>query len=563
MADTDIKIGESNFAKDLVQCYRDAKTIRMPFEAEWRQVAEWGLPTQYGGWAVSNAAASYAGSGSTQNARIRTYDSTLKKAIPIFAAVLERLLTPGSQIYHTLTAEDERAQKNPTVLRGLDKLNRYIFKRRYEPQARFSAAQGGLYKSIGAYGNAGKLITWREPNRQMRRRGGLLYQNIQFRNLFWNVDEQDHVFQKFRRIDWTKRQAALALGDNLPDKVKRGANDSPQTYEFVHCITPSKVYDEYALDYRRHPMGSYYVFVEEPMIVKEPSGYRSDPLIIARSDTDAGQPYGYGAAQLVLSSGGLLNAMKKTWIRHAQLSAQPALLGRDDGVLSINQTPGAVNPGGVNAQGQKLVHEITPGNFQPAEKLMLQEQQDIKDALFGRIYEIVRDQPQKTATEIIDIAAREAAQLAPTMGLMQAEDIGPQIEREIDLLAEHGELEKLELPSELQELDYAPTYTSPLAKSQSSEGTAGFMRIATMAMEISKATGDNRPVRRLNFDKALPAIADQQGVNPEWIKTDDEMAADDQAAAQDKARETAVDIAAPAASVFKTMNDNQMKQPAA
>lgn len=561
MADnvTDIGLGETSFAKDMVRCYQDAKSIRMPFESEWRQVAEWGLPTQYGGWAVNNAPQSYAGSGATRNARIRTYDSTLKKAIPIFAAVLARLQTPASQIYHALQAEDERLRLNPTIMRGLAKLNSYIFRKRYEPLARFEAAQGAVYKSIGAYGNAGKLVTWREPNRQLRRRGGFLYQNIQFRNLFWNVDDQDQIFQKFRRIDWNKRQAMIALGDNCPAIIKRQADDSTQTFEFVHVVTPSKVYDEHALDYRRHPIGSYYFFVEKPTLVKEASGYSSDPLIISRTDADAGQPYGYGAAQLVLSSGGLLNAMKKTWIRHGQLSAQPALLTRDDGVMSINQTPGAQNPGGVNAAGQKLVHQIEPGNFQPAEKLMLAEQQDIKDALFGRIFEIVRDQPQKTATEIIDIAAREAAQLAPTMGLMQAEDLGPQIEREINLLGENGELAALELPSELQNTEYMPVYTSPLAKSQKSEGTAGFMRLSTMAIEIATATGDNRPVRRLNFDVALPEIADQQGVDPRWIKTNDEMAASDAEVAKQEQAKMLTDVAAPAASVFKTLNDNQMK----
>lgn len=104
-----------------------------------------------------------------------------------------------------------------------------------------------------------------------------------------------------------------------------------------------------------------------------------------------------------------------------------------------------------------------------------------------------------------------------------------------------------------------PVYTSPLAKSQKSEGTAGFMRLSTMAIEIATATGDNRPVRRLNFDVALPEIADQQGVDPRWIKTNDEMAASDAEVAKQEQAKMLTDVAAPAASVFKTLNDNQMK----
>jgi hypothetical protein len=524
----------------------------------------WACPRHYGGWATTGAPQN-AGTGAARQSRIRTYDSTLARALRIYGAVVERVMTPASQMYHMLMPENSKYLKQRSIVLGLERLNEELFTRRYQAPTRFSAAQSATYISGGAYGNAGKMVTWRKENKQRGTKAGFLYRNIPFRNLFWDVDDDEQICTKYRRIDWTAKQAAINLGDKCPQKLmdvlKQPSADQTRTWEFFQCITVQGDYDPYALDYRRMPLASYYVFVDEPCIVNEAAGYSSDPLMISRAETEGGSPYGYGDAQVVLSTVGVLNAQKKTWLRQGQLALQPPLLTRDDGVMNgpVDLTPGASNPGGVNAAGQKLVHQIDPGNFQPAEKLMLQEQQDIKDALFGRIFEIVRDQPQKTATEVIDIAAREAAQLAPTMGLMQAEDLGPQIEREINLAGENGELARLELPSELQEIDYLPVYTSPLAKSQKSEGTAGFMRLATMAVEIATATADNRPVRRLNFDVALPEIADQQGVDPRWIKTNDEMAESDAAVAQQEQAKTMVDVAAPAASVLKTMTDNQMK----
>lgn len=558
----DLVPGENNFVKDLTQRYKDAKALKMPFEADWRRVAELGLPRHYGGWVTTNAPSDAAGMGAARQSRINTYDSTLSRALPIYAAVLERMLTPGTQQYHTLTAEEDKDKKSATITRGLERLNNALFRKRYEPAARFTAAQGETYLSCGAYGNAGKLITWRQPNKQLRARGGFLYRNVPFRNLFWEIDDEEQIRTKFRRIDWTCDQAMKALGDKCPkplvEECKNPSRDRTRKWEFYHCVTPSQDWDETALDYRRHSIGSYYVFVDEPTLVREPGGYSSDPLIVSRMATEGGNPYGYGAAQLVLSTVSMLQAQKKTWLRQGQLAVQPTLLVRDDGVMNVELVPGAQIAGGVNSQGQKMVVPLEQGSFQIVEKLMQSEQADVKEVMFARIFEILKDQPQKTATEVLDIAAREAAQLSPTMGRMQAEDLGPQIEREIELLVENNALPE-GLPSELSEMPYNPIYTSPLAKSQHSESVSGFMRIAEMAMNVSKMTGDTRPVRRLNFDIALPAIAEQQSVPASWIKTDDEMKASDADVAGQQQTQQVVDALPGVAGMLKATQDNNLK----
>jgi hypothetical protein len=563
----DLMTGENSFAKNWVTRYRQAQQLRMPLEADWRRIAELGLPRHYGGWTSSNQPVGFAGSGQARAARVNTYDATLGIAFNIYSAVLERIMTPGQQMWHGLQAEDERLQKSQTIRGGLDLLCRELFRRRYEPKARFQQAQGELYVSHGAYGNAIKMITWREPRPQMRERGGLLYRTIPFRNMYWEVDDEEQIRVKFRRIDWTARQAYLALGDACPKKLKEIA-EGPQTlnqnrtYEFVQCVAPNEDFDEHALDYRGLPIGSYYIYVEEPCLVKLPGGYRSDPFNVARSETEGGQPYGYGPAQVVMSTSNVVNAQAKTMLRQGQLAVQPPLLVRDDGVMNTELTPGAQIPGGVDSQGRRMVYPLEQGNFQIAEKLIEKNQMDIRAVLFGRIYEILQDQPQLTATQAIDLATREAAQLAPTMGRLQADDLGPQVEREIDLLAANGALPE-GLPSELTDLSYLPVYTSPMAKMQKAEGTAGFFRLADMLINVAKMTDDGRAVRRLNFDKATPEIADQLSVPATWIKTDEEMAASDAEAAEQQKVATAVEALPAAASIAKTMADNNMKEPAA
>lgn len=546
-------------AVEVCRKYQDAKALKAPLEADWRNVALYGLPRHYSGWVSTNAPQQTAGSGASRTARIAAFDSTLARAIPIYAAVLERMLTPSTQTYHTLAAEDLRLMRNRQVKLGFERLNDWLFAKRYDPWAGFASTQGEVYQSYGAYGNAGKMITWRHAKDHTSRRSGFLYRHIPFRNLYWNVDDEEQINDKWRRIDWTPMQALMALKDKCPKKLAEIAKgpststDYTRTYEFFQYIGPTQWFDPKALDWRRFPWVSLYCYVPEPQFVVEPSGYRSNPLVTPRHFTEGGMPYGYGAAQSVLSAVGSVNAQKKTMLKQGQKAVDPPLLTRDDGVMNgnVDLTPGSLNPGGIDNQGRKMVQPIEMGNWQIAEKMIATEQDDIREALFGRVFEMLKDRPQMTATEVLDIAAREGALIAPTMGRCQETDLGPHVEREIELLAENNALPP-DLPAELSNIDYKTVYTSPLAKSLHAESVSGFMRISDMAMNVAKMTGDKKPLYRLNYDVALPAIAEQQSVPPSWMRGDEEVAAMVKTDGEEARAQQMIDAAPAIAAVAKT-----------
>lgn len=542
-------------AKKLVDQYKQAQAIRAPYEPDWRRVAELGLPRQYGGWVTTNAPSQAAGTGAARTARIAQFDSTLARAFPKFGAICERLMTPNSQIYHTLGPSNKSLLKSKAVTQYYYDYNQLLFKLRYHPRARFSIAQSEVYLSLAAYGNACKMITARgaplnSDGTGLRRgqnsaKGGFLYRTIAFRNMYWMVDEDEQINLKFRRIDWTARQAESALGENCPDKLKeinKNANthDQSRTWEFFQIIMPSNEYEPQAFDYRRYALTALYVFVEQPTICKQPSGYNSDPLVCPRHLTEGGSPYGYGAAQLVLSSVGTVNAQKKTMLKVGQKQADPPLLARDDGILNgnVDIRPAAVNYGGVDNQGRPLVHALQVGNLNVAEKLLEREQADIEDPFFVKLFEILKDRPQLTTTQVLDEAAKHASLVSPMMGRLQAEDQGFQIEREIDLCERQGLAP--EKPAEiLDDPEYDVTYTSPAAKMARSESTSGYFKMLDMAVNFAKETGDKGPLRMFNVTRSLPEIADQQNVPPHWMNTVEEaqaaMAQDAQAQKIDQA----------------------------
>ncbi len=566
-------------AKKYVELYRQAQAIRMPYESDWRRVAELALPREYGGWVTTNAPSMAAGSGAAREARLSQFDSTLARAISKFGAVCERMLTPVSQVYHILRPSDPRLLRSRAAREYYSTYNELLFSYRYNPMARFQSTQGQIYRSFASYGQGIKMVTRRETplnagsrtlHRGKGRRGGdgLVYRSIPFRNMYWMTDSEEQINLWFRRIDWTARQACEALKEATPQKVKlryerQGSADMTRTFEFFQMVMPAEEYDGNAFDYRRFPLTSIYVFAEDPQIVKEPSGYTSLPLIVPRHFTEDGCPYAYGLAQSVLSTVGTVNAQVKTMLKVGQKQADPPLLARDDGILNgnVDITPAAVNYGGIDNMGREMIKPLAVGNLNVAEKLLESQQADIKEPFFTTLFEMLKDRPQMTAAEVMQYAVDNAAQLAPLMGLMQEGDQGPQIEREIDLLEQMGVAP--EKPAEIAENpEYDVVYTSPLAKMARGESVKGFVLVTNMALEYFKATQDARPLRMLNFNEAMPEIADLNSVPPRWMNDPEQAAAEEAKAERLRKEQQAVETAPATASLVRSMTDNNMKAPA-
>lgn len=97
----------------------------------------------------------------------------------------------------------------------------------------------------------------------------------------------------------------------------------------------------------------------------------------------------------------MLNEMSKTVIRAAHKIVDPPLLLQEDGALqAFDMRPSALNFGGVNEQGQQLVHPlITNARVDIGMDMMEQRRKVINDAFLVTLFQILVDAPQMTATE--------------------------------------------------------------------------------------------------------------------------------------------------------------------
>lgn len=522
-------------ACELIKTYEQAKTLRSPYEGDWRTAAAHVLPRQFNSWQTDGPP-----NLNTPNApqlRRVAYDSTGALALPKYVAILERMATPHQSVWHNVTANDKSLMKSYRVREYFDQLNVLLMNQRYGPRANFRRASLETYTQMGTYGTGPMFLGQRRPN-ALSSELSLLYKSCPLKDVFLFVNDEGEVDTVFRRFWLNHRQFKQKFPEaSTPhcmasfDKMQTPPED--KYFEFVHVVYPRTDTDPQALDARRHPIASAYICVPDKVFVGEDAGFRSMPYLTPRTETESGEAYGYSPAVRAIPALGSASAMKKTLIRQGQKAVDPVLLAHDDGVLNgpVDLRPGSVNYGGVDRNGRRMIMPLETGNMNIGRDLIQEERRDINDSFFVTLFQILMETPEMTATEVYERVAERMTLLAPTMGALQTEFLAPCIEREIDLLIEMGRIATsenmpgLQMPPELIEADgdYQIIYTSPMAKAMYAEEIGGFNRTVQMALELVNATGDRGHLDHFDFDAALPEIAEYQAVPTRWMKKPEDI----------------------------------------
>jgi hypothetical protein len=435
------------------------------------------------------------------------YDVTANAALWKFAAAMESMLTPANNKWHRLRHPNKDLMKRPDVQAWFDQVNDALFYYRYSPHSGYQANQHDGYVGLGAFGTS-CLFTddFSDPLKPDVR--GLRYRNIHLGELFFAVNFQGQVDKVFRRFKMTLRQIAQRWGEEvLADNYKSILKERPETeVTVVHCVKPNPKFNPEKFNSKSYRYASYYVLRETQTLLGE-GGYRCMPYSTARYITAPGELYGRSPAMNVLPSINVLNEEKKTILKQGHRAVDPVLLAHDDGVIDgFSLKPGAINFGGVNADGRPLVHVLPTGNLAIGKDLMDDERLAINDAFLVTLFQILIQTPQMTATEVLERAREKGALLSPTMGRFQAESIGPQIEREFDLLMWQGLLPPP--PPALLEAgaEYQVEYDAPLNRAMRSDEAAGTMRTFQWAAEIAAQTQDPSVMDWFDTDAIIPEL---------------------------------------------------------
>ncbi len=499
----------SDIAMEIVQQFGRISGNRGTWESHWEEIAQRVLPS------YSKAFTSRFGAGSTDGAKKTEliFDSTAAIALNRFAAILDSLLTPRNQTWHRLMVSNSNLQKDRQVILWFEEVNKLLFKYRYAPKANFSSQNQQNYKSVGAFGT-GCMFTDELANDV-----GIRYKAVHLGEVYFVENHQGIVDEAWRHFQMTARQAIQKWGDKIPDRIKDAVKTSPeQMFFFIHCVRPRPEPDYNRLDFKGMPYESYYVSVEGQKMIEE-GGYTTFPYAISRYEQSLNEVYGRSPAMDVLPAIKTLNEEKKVMLKQGHRAVDPVLLAHDDGILdSFSMKPGAINPGGVSAEGRALVHALPVGNIAVGKDMMDDERAVINDAFLVTIFQILTETPQMSATEVLERTREKGILLAPTIGRQQSEYLGPLIERELDVLARQRLLPPM--PQILLEArgEYRIEYDSPLTRAQRAEEASGLMRTVEAALNIVNVTQNPEPLDFFNWNVIIPELSAIQGVPAKWMQ---------------------------------------------
>ncbi len=484
----------------------------------------------------------------------KSFDSTAALALQKFASVYDSLNTPQGQRWHRLVPIDQDLRDHRPTREYLDQVTEVLFKERYRFEAGFVGQQQKVYLGLGAYGNGLMFID------ALRDKTGLRYKNLHLGESFVMENHQGVVDSLYRSFFINIRQAFQEYGEGIPDSWKRQMRDPKQMEdekEILHVIRPRTDFDPLRLDNLAMPFESLHFAVEENKLLRE-SGYRTFPVAMSRYVQFANETYGRGPAQTVNPAIKILNEEKKVLIKQGHRIVDPVLLVHDDGQIgTFSLRPGAINPGGVDAQGRSLVQTLPTGNVLIGKDMMDDERAVINDAFLITLFQILVETPQMTATEVLERAREKGVLLAPNAGRFQQEFLGPMITREIDVLSNLGKL-----PPPPQRLmaagaGFEVEYENPMARMVRSENAAGFMRALDGALNIVQITQDPSVLDWFDFDEAMPEIQDISGAPTAWTRTEDEVAAIRARREQERQQDKAIAAGPSIAAMAKVQQDNR------
>lgn len=497
---------DEDLAKADIRDHERLKSDRMSWESTWQEIDEL-FPNGAGGF-----------NGTTPGAvrGQRVFDSTHTTALRRFAAAGVAITTPEEKQYIRPRFGDPELQKLRSVKLWCERAGQRLYDIRHAAHTGFGTAANEDWDQLGRYGTS---PLWSEA----RPGKGMFYKSLHLSECWIDTDFAGLVDTVHRKM--TKKVADLAdmFGrEALTEKMNQAiADDKPNTeFEVLHVVAPNREWDKDKLDWRRMPVSSRYLALDEKIYLRR-AGFRTMPVSVSRHLTSTGEKYGRSPAFETLPTINGLQVMRHTTLRAAHKATDPALLfNNDDGAGRLATKPGGLNPGFVDDMGRPLVARMPGGeNGIPyAFEMTDQERQVVKDAFLEEFYKILTDPNSRmTTTEVLEVMAKQGVLFRPFASRYATEKQDPISQRDLELALEARQLEPL--PPEALEAGAWPKidYENELARMARAQSVGTSLRFIEVITPLAQIDG-GAVLDHLDYDAMVPGIAEELGVKPSYLR---------------------------------------------
>lgn len=444
------------------------------------------------------------------------FDGTHIIANTRFAAAGVGITTPEESGYIRPRFLDPDLNKLPRVRQWCWNAGQRLYGIRHALHTGFITAANEDWDQLGRYGTS---PMWADmlPNGR-----GMFYRCLHLSACWIDVDFSGLVnrvhFVMEKRVDQLEDMFGR---EALTEKMVKALEDKkPHTlFQVLHLVAPAGDWDSEAFDWRRFPIASRYLAMDEKIYLRR-KGFHSMPVSVSRHMTAPSEIYGRSPAIRLHPSIAGVQSMRKTTLRTAHKAADPALaFNNDDGVNKIVTKPGGLNPGLVDENGRLLVARMPggEGGLPWAQNELENERALIRTEFFEEFYKILTDPNSRmTQLEVMQVMAKQGVLVRPFASRYATEKQHPISQREIDLALREGQIEPL--PPEVLEAGAWPVieYENQLAEMARAESTNKTLRFVEFAGAV--ATLEQSPVAdSVDTDAMLRGGAAEIGINPEYL----------------------------------------------
>lgn len=456
------------------------KSLRDTTDSYWQQVADLFLPKR--DFLTDRTPGT--------NRMIRVYDSTGIFCTTQLASGLHGMLTPPAAKWFSLKIEDE---DTPTFgADWLGSVSERMFSVFTSPASGFASQSYEMYLDIVAFGT-GVMFVYFNGDR-------LIFRARPLRDCWVCENDDGKIDTLYFTAKMTPADMIAQFGeDNVHENVKKAySKDQKVTFDVLHAVQPRKINFGRGSIKTKKPFESVYIDTTNKKIMKE-DGFDDFPYLVPRFSKRSGETYGYGPGMETLSEVRMLNEMQEVMLRAASKAADPPVLAPIDGVVM----PMRLDPGGINfynpdiAKPELMINGFRPDYF---ENFVKEKQQ----AVMRQFYIDWMNMPEKsgnpiTATEVIQRSQERLRLLSPMLSRMEAEFLGPLIERTFSIMLEKQLIEPA--PPELSDREIRIEYTSPIAQAQRSAQSNALLQALGMAVNLSQV--DQTVIANINANNIL------------------------------------------------------------
>lgn len=434
----------------------------------------------------------------------RIYDGTPGLARRGLSSAVDGLLKPKTSKWATMRPIDEDLEDNGDVKAWIEEAERRHLAALYNAKAHFIKSSREVDDDLVTFGTG---ILYMGESKAKRR---LLFKSVHLKYCCPAENADGTIDTMYAEWNMTCRAAVQKWGvENVGKKTRDcyagtggETKDPDRIFTFLQCVQPRNDRDPRRKGNMNMPFQNVIIDVESEHIVEE-TGYHEFPFAVPRWDTASGELFGRSPGMLALADANTLQAQGKTILVTGQKIADPPWMMPSDSVLEETLSlPGGINYydieafEGVGGNPKNAIFSMTPeANLPIAREMQMDTRDQIYAAFFRPVLQLPTDNPNMTATEVLERKDEFIRTIGPTFGQLESDYIAPIVERTFNIMYRGGAFPPV--PKVLKQSGGVRfEYASPVERARKQVEAAGFAR----NMEIIAPIIEMQPEVADNFD---------------------------------------------------------------